>query len=410
MRHLFWLLTLAAVGGAVCFGPPASAQTAQKAWESVTSKEGQFSVEMPKKPDVQRTRTRKAAGGTVKSTIIGCKTTGGGYLVYRVDLPTAVVKGTEEAELKDERDDIAKEWNGKVIAEKKVKAGLRTGLYFTIRGKPDEETGVVTVRTRTYLDGKTIYATMVLSAPNRELPEDAGRFLGSLAIGNEKAKVAGGLEPDPEGKDLTDWGLAIDKDKDCKIVPDGKKSLSITVPGAWHDLNPHVNKLNAPRVMRTVDGDFTITVKVTGDFKPAGKSLNPKSIPSNGGGIVVWQNSDNFIRLERFAVNRQGKAVPFITFLEREGGYEGAVHNAGHTGGDLYLRMERKGSRITGLISTNGTLWKRLKPIDTLWPSRLKVGLTATSCAAEPMTVKFEEFKLAAKVVERAAPKDRKDD
>ena len=136
-----------------------------------------------------------------------------------------------------------------------------------------------------YLDGKTVYAMMVGSAPNRELPEDAGRFLGSLAIGNEKAKTAGGLEPDPKGKNLADWGLAIDPDNDCKFVPDGKKSLTIEVPGTWHDLNPHVNKLNSPCVVRTVDGDFSITVKVAGDFKPGGKPQNPASVPSNGGGI-----------------------------------------------------------------------------------------------------------------------------
>src|SRR5262245_64197678 len=104
MRILFGLLSLF-VSGALA--PVASAQTA---WETVTSKEGQFSVEMPTKPAIERTRTRKAAGGTVKSTIIGCKTESGLYLVYRIDLPTAVVKGAEEGELDAARDDIAQEW------------------------------------------------------------------------------------------------------------------------------------------------------------------------------------------------------------------------------------------------------------------------------------------------------------
>lgn len=410
MRNLIWLLTLVAFGGGVALIPSTSAQPAVRQWESITSKEGRFSVEMPAKPDIQRTRTRRTAGGTVKSTIIGCKTAAGGYLVYRIDLPTAIVKGTEEAELRDARDDIAKEWNGKVLAEKRVKAGLRIGLDFTIRGKLAEETGVSTIRTRMYLDGKTIFATLVVSAPNRELPEDAGRFLGSLAIGNDKAKAAGGLEPDPVGKNLPGWGLAIDPDSDCKIDPDGTKSLSIAIPGIWHDLNPHVNKLNAPRVIQTVEGDFTVTVKVVGDFKPAGKSLNPTSIPANGGGIVVWNNSDNFIRLERFAVLRKGRVNPFIAFVEREGGYEGAVHNVGYPGGDCYLRMERRGSRIAGYTSTNGTQWKQLKPIDTLWPSRLKVGLSACNCTTEPTSVKFEKFTLTGKVVEGTPPAGRKVD
>ena len=380
--------------------------TAQTPWEAVISKEGQFTVQMPTKPDINKTRTRKGKGGTVKLLTIGCKTESGVYLVYRIDLPTSVVKGAEEVELDAARDDLAQEWNGKVLSEKKVKAGLRIGRDFTIRGTPALETGVMTSRVRLYLDGKSMYAVMVVAALNRELPEDTGRFLGSLAIGTDKAPAAGGPpEPEPKGKNLADWGLAIDADNDCRFLPNGKKVLSIEIPGTWHDLNPHVNKLNAPRVLATVEGNFSITVKVAGDFKPAGKPQNPKSVPSNGGGIVVWNNSDNFIRLERFAIARKGQVGAFILFLEREAGYQGAEHNEGYAGGDCYLRMERKGSRIAGSISTDGTKWKTLKPIDTLWPARLKVGLAATNSNSEPLMVRFEDFALTGKVVAAAAAK-----
>lgn len=398
MRKLCRLLVL------VIFVETSPLAIAQTTWETVTSKEGQFAVEMPRRPNINRTRTRRGTGGGVRVQIVGCKTESGVYQVYRIDLPTAIVKGAEETELNAARDDLAEEWNGKVVSEKKVKAGLRIGRDFTVRGKPAEEIGVSTIRVRMYLDGKTVYAMLVASAPNRELPEDAGRFLGSLAIGNEKAKTAGGLEPDPKGTSLLDWGLAIDPDNDCKFVPDGKKSLSIEVPGTWHDLNPHVNKLNSPRVVRTVEGDFSITVKVAGEYKPGGKPQNPRSVPSNGGGIIVWNNSDNFIRLERFAIVRNKKVGTFIVFLEREAGYQGAEHNQGYAGGDCYLRMERKGSRITGSISTDGTAWKELKPIDTLWPAQLKVGLAAANSNSEPLTVKFEEFKLTGKVVGNTEP------
>jgi len=396
MRYLSILFALGALCGSV------STANAQAPWESVSSKAGRFTVEMPAKPGIDRTRTRKGAGGIIKMMIIGCKTESGVYLAYRMDLPNAIPKGREDAILNDVRDDLAREWNGKVLTEKKVKAGFRVGRDFTVRGKPIEESGMLALRIRMYLDGKTIYAMLVGSAPNGGLPDDAGRFLGSLSIGNEKAKTAGGLEADPKGKDLPDWGLAIDLDSDCKFIPDGKKSLTIEVPGAWHDLNPHVNKLNSPRVLRTIQGDFSLTVKVTGDFKPSGKPQNPKSVPSNGGGIVVWNNSDNFIRLERFAIGRRGKITPFIVFLEREAGYQGAEHNVGYAGGDCYLRMERRGSRIMASTSTNGAKWKRLKPIDTLWPSELKVGLTVANSNSEPLTVKFEEVVLTGKVVEGA--------
>ena len=399
MRMLSGVLVLVLLGGLTL---PASAQPA---WENVYSKEGQFSVEMPAKPTIKKTRTRKGADGTVKVMVVGCTTANGLYLAYRMDLPTAIVKGSEDAELNAARDDLAQEWNGKVIAEKKVRADLRIGRDFTVRGKPAEETGFSTIRVRQYLDGKTIYAVMVVSAPNRELPVDVGRFLGSLTLGAGGVRAAGKPEPEPTGKDLPGWGLAIYADNDCKFVADGMKSLSIEVPGTWHDLNPHVNKLNAPRVVRTVEGDFSITVKVAGNFKPGGTPQNPKSVPSNGAGIVVWNNSDNFIRLERFAIGRKGKVGTFILFLEREAGYQGAEHNQGYAGGDCYLRIERKGSRIIGSTSTDGTQWKQLTPIDTLWPSQLKVGLTAANSNSEPLAVRFEEVVVTGKVLADTAPR-----
>lgn len=381
---------------------PPPGTTAPAKWETVTSQEGHFTVEMPKQPDIKRVRT----SGALRTLTVGCKIESGVYFVYRIDLPAAIARGAEERELNRVRDFLAQEWNGKVASEKKVMAGLRVGRDFTVRGRPADEEGECSIRVRMYLDGRTIFAMLVASAPNGGLPLDAGRFLGSLAIGNEKAKTVGGLEPDPKGKNVPDWGLAIDTDNDCKIAADGKKSLSIEIPGTWHDLNPHVNKLNSPRVVQTVEGDFSITVKVGGNFTPGGQPQNPKSVPSNGGGIIVWNNSDNFIRLERFAIVRNKRVTPMIVFLEREAGYSGAEHNQVYPGGDCYLRMERKGSQITGSYSTNGTAWKALKPIDTLWPSQLKVGLAGANSNSEPLSLKFEEFSLTGTIVENTAPKD----
>src|SRR5581483_2309198 len=202
------------------------------------------------------------------------------------------------------------------------------------------------------------------------------------------------------GEELKGWGLAINTDKDCDIVA-AEKSLSIKVPGTLHDLNPDSGKLNSPRVMRAVEGDFVVTVKVAGDFMPGGKSTNPKGLPYNGAGLIVWSDSDNFIRLERGAILRNGKVSTTVAFEEREGGYRGAVHNEVFAGGNCYLRLERKGSRIYGAISTDGSKWKQVKPIDTLWPAKLKVGLSAINSNNEPFAVKFEEFDFKAKNAEK---------
>jgi regulation of enolase protein 1 (concanavalin A-like superfamily) len=389
LRFLFSLIPVLAV-----VGPAWS----QNAWEPVISKEGGFSVEMPIKPALNTSSTRKDKGGTTKLMQIGCETDAGIYIVQKAEFPTPIAKGAEDEQLNAERDEFAKEWRGKVTGEKKVRASGRMGRDFTIRGKPVKDSGVLTVRVREYLDGKAVYAVIVCSLPNRELPEDTGRFLGSLGIGETKARIAGTPEQEPEGTAVEGWGTAYDIAKDCKFAPGGKK-LTITVPGTFHDLNPDTTTLNAPRVLTPVTGDFVLTLKVAGEFKANGKTTNPnpKGAAYNGAGILVWSDSDNFIRLERGAFMRAGKVVTTVAFEEREGGYRGAVHNETSKGGDCYLKMERKESRISGAISYDGTKWTNLKPIDTVWPAALKVGVLAINTSSEPFNPSFEEYSLKTK-------------
>ena len=175
------------------------------------------------------------------------------------------------------------------------------------------------------------------------------------------------------------------------------KTLTLEVPGTYHDLNPDSGKLDAPRVMREVEGDFVVTVKVAGDYKPTGKSTNAKGVPYNGAGFILWHDADNFIRLERGILLRNNKNSSYIAFEEREGGYRGAVHNDPYPGGPCYLRLERKGSRILGAMSTDGSSWKALRPIDTIWRGKLRLGLSAINSNSEPLSVKFEEYDLQAK-------------
>jgi len=175
------------------------------------------------------------------------------------------------------------------------------------------------------------------------------------------------------------------------------KGITFQIPGKLHDLFFDGGPTNAPRVLREVEGDFVATVKVVGDFKPGPKSTNPKSVPFHGVGFLLWSDSDNNIRFERFAWLRAGKFTTGALFEEREGGYGGAAHTELFKVDDCYLRVERTGGRIVGSISSDGTAWRKLKPVDTVWPAKLKIGLTAITTSSEPFTVTFEEFELKQK-------------
>jgi regulation of enolase protein 1 (concanavalin A-like superfamily) len=385
------MLRTFALASAVTLALTGSPASAQDAWETVRSQVGQFTVELPSKPTINQTRVRKGAGRNVQTVLLGCKTDAGAYIAYKVILPTAIAKGTENEELDAERDGLAKEWNGTVTSERRIRAGEKIGRDFTVRGKPDKAEGVLTIRVREYLSEKSVYLVAVVSLPNRELPDDTGRFLGSLIIGTKRAE--GSPAAEPKGVAMPPWGEAIDPKKDSEITGD-KDRVRIKIFGTRQGAQAI---LDTPRVMREVEGDFVITVKVVGDFRAAGKSVNPRVVPFNGAGILVWSDPDNYIRLERAAVNRKGKVSTYVNFEEFEGAARGASHNEGMMGGNCWLRMERKGSRIHGSISFDGTTWKELKPIQTVWPAKLKVGVSATSSSDQPFEVAFEEFQFKGK-------------
>ncbi len=383
-----------------------AADVGARPWEVVVSQEGKFSVEMPQRPNRESTRTRSGPDGKVNVLEIGCRTEVGGYFVYKIELPTAVVRGAEQRQLDVERDEFARDFNGKVITEKRVSFERRPGRDFTIRAEPVRGGGLATIRVREYFSGKAVYALMVASIPNRELPDDAGRFLGSLRFGTNRDRSAktDANAPEPAGRALEGWGTVVDPDGDCKIAPTGT-ILRIEVPGNLHDLNADISKMNAPRVLRAVDGDFVAQVKVVGAFQPGGKSTNPKSVPYNGAGLFVWSDANNYIRLERAAMLRGGKVTTIVNYEEREEGNRGAVHNVKIPAGTVYLRLQRRGGRVNAWVSLEGRNWQALKPIDVNWPPRVKVGISAINSNSEPFSLSFEEFSVKGPSIKGASLK-----
>jgi regulation of enolase protein 1 (concanavalin A-like superfamily) len=248
------------------------------------------------------------------------------------------------------------------------------------------------IRVREYLSQNVLYVLAASTAADRELPEDVGHFFASFSPSARRTKKVGPL-PEPEGKALGTWGMAIDPDGDCKFDDKGS-TLEIAIPNTHHDLNADNNKLNSPRVVREVTSDFAMTVNVEGDFKPSAKSTNPKVVPYISAGIVVWQDSDNYLFLGRAAINRNSRINEFAAFEEREWGTRGAVNNRGIDPGGVYLRLERRGGRYLGYTSKDGQNWARLDPLETNYPATVKVGLYAINGCTDPVAVQFDQFSL----------------
>ena len=192
------------------------------------------------------------------------------------------------------------------------------------------------------------------------------------------------------------WGTVIDPDRDCRIHREGE-TLVIDLPNKRHDLTRFSELFNVPRVVRPIEGDFEVQVKVEGEFKPVGPAERPVDEPSNGAGLIVLGEGEQHVILDRMAFIRKGKLFNSVELAQRgEGGTRGRrTRQLGH--GTPYLRLARKGNQILASVSDDGKEWEPLDPIESQLPDRVKVGVVAINTSNEPFSVTFSEFKLEGK-------------
>ena len=392
---------------------PLQAGKAQAAnWAKFVPEDGRYAVEMPSTPNISSSKSRSGSGGSSRVVLKGCRTAAGGYFVQTLEYPSTMIAGSADSLLDAEREQLGRQYGGPPTGEKRITLEGSPGREFTIRGQPKGETGVVTTRVREYVVGKVLYALLVTSSPDKALPADADRFLGSLKVtagapAQAKAKGAASPAAGPlarrktaaaskgaaaaRERTLEGWGVALDPDGDCKIQPDGN-SLVIEVPNTPHSLQGTLrSKANAPRVLREVDGDFEVQVKLEGAFTPSGDEdrIFGRSI---GAGLVLFRDEENYITLERTAMMRKGQVMSSVTINEQSAGNGRGTRNGRVGEGTTYLRLVRKGSQILPSASNDGKAWQSLKPADVQWPERLKLGLTVVSDSMAPLSVTFSEY------------------
>lgn len=67
------------------------------------------------------------------------------------------------------------------------------------------------------------------------------------------------------------WDKPLDPDSDCKFTRE-KDSLTIELPGTDHDYYPLRGRVNAPRLLREIEGDFEMQVRVRFDCRASATS------------------------------------------------------------------------------------------------------------------------------------------
>jgi regulation of enolase protein 1 (concanavalin A-like superfamily) len=201
------------------------------------------------------------------------------------------------------------------------------------------------------------------------------------------------------------WGTVTDPDGDCNIRAENG-TVSMTLPGdKVHTLGNFLATKNSPRILREVEGDFTVQVKVSGVFDPgteAAAGVRARGRNSfNGAGLLVWDSDQNFVRLERnIWVTSSGNSYGYTPLLEYWKDNEIAIGFGGgpDTAGNVqctYLRLSRQGDAIHVAYSRDGVEWTGRDPITVQLPKQVKVGVAAINSSKKPFEVEFSDFKLA---------------
>jgi serine/threonine protein kinase/regulation of enolase protein 1 (concanavalin A-like superfamily) len=207
----------------------------------------------------------------------------------------------------------------------------------------------------------------------------------------------------PEGQAPTRredaWGHAVDPDADCDFKMDpSEDKVRIIVPGKMHILSAEIGQVNAPRILRDIKGDFDLRVRVAGTSRPGGRATTTVYSPYHGAGLVIWQDEENYVRLEIAADLQYGTARPYVNFEYRKQGALAVSRGMNNGDGSDHLRLNRRGDEIYASFGPDGARWNSFPPLTVRLNDRLMVGVTAINSSTKPLTAEFARFDVVERV------------
>jgi hypothetical protein len=185
--------------------------------------------------------------------------------------------------------------------------------------------------------------------------------------------VAGGLVAAPApfprpssqaGPWFDGWDRPVDPVGDCRFERRGDR-LTIAVPGQGHEFNVLAGRLNAPRLLRDVKGDFVMLVRISGDFRELDDGRY------RGAGILLTDGKE-FVPLGR------DSRLPMDPPLK-----------------PVYFRLRLQGNKLRVAVSEDGKRWERgAFPLTLVGWRSVKVGVYAEATAEGTFKAVFDQFKL----------------
>jgi RNA polymerase sigma factor (sigma-70 family) len=202
---------------------------------------------------------------------------------------------------------------------------------------------------------------------------------------------------------LRGWGVAIDPAGDTRFSVE-KGALTLTVAPGEHALAAEKGRMNAPRILQEVQGDFIVQVRVASRPLLGVKSVVEAHLPIHTAGLLLWQDSRNYVRLKRASILPKGGEGRSFAGLElrRDGKLEREGNVQPLEGGATWLRLERRGVKVLGAISADAVRWTAFEPVALRLPQRCYIGVAAGQNTTVPFEASFSEFELFHKVTAAA--------
>lgn len=207
---------------------------------------------------------------------------------------------------------------------------------------------------------------------------------------------------------LKPWGSLENPAKDVKwqVV---KEKLQLTLPATAHDLSIELGKMDAPRVLNPVAGDFTIQVRVAGISHPRGGSVVGGRPPFCGAGILIMLDKNSYLRLEHAALRLTNGNFEYASWELRDGGRwlrQGNINECPLRGKTSLLKVERRGTDFVGSVSADGKRWFDFPAITTQWGNELSAGVAAVNDTPIPFQPTFSELKVLPESALVSAPSE----
>lgn len=149
---------------------------------------------------------------------------------------------------------------------------------------------------------------------------------------------------------VTGWGKPIDPKGDCRFEREGD-TLTIRVPGEGHWFVLGDDEAPAPRLVREVEGDFALQVRVRGNFE--------RELEREAGIVLLAKDGQAAMRLS----SEESAFGPLMCHLYSSVPERGNLVDDSHPApeakdGVLYLRLERRGQRLRMAHSRDGRRWE----------------------------------------------------